>query len=96
MRQASGHRGGGEYEVNEGAKVMETMRIEEEPPIDEEIQPIETFVEYESATDFKGFEALLSLKSTTNCFALVFKQKLDKCTMNYDDRLRRFNKTLTN
>ena len=23
-----------------------------------EIQPIETFVEYESATDFKGFEAL--------------------------------------
>ena len=75
---------------------METMWIEEEPLIDHKIQPIETFVEYESATDFKGFEALLSLKSTTNCFALVFKQKLDKCTMNYDDRLRRFNKTLTN
>ena len=29
-----------------------------EPPIDDGIQPIETFVEYESATNFKGFEAL--------------------------------------
>ena len=37
---------------------METMWIEEEPLIDHKIQPIETFVEYESATDFKGFEAL--------------------------------------
>ena len=27
-------------------------------PMDDEIQPIETFVESESATDFKGFEAL--------------------------------------
>ena len=42
------------------------MRIEEEPPIDDKIQPIETFVESESATDFiKGFEALPSLTSTT-------------------------------
>ena len=39
-------------------EVMETMQIEEEPPIDDEIQPIETFVEFERATDFKGFEAL--------------------------------------
>ena len=31
---------------------------EEEPPIDDKIQPIETFAESESATDFKGFEAL--------------------------------------
>ena len=30
----------------------------EEPPIDDEIQPIETFDESESATDFKRFEAL--------------------------------------
>ena len=37
---------------------MGTMQIEEEPPIGDEIQPIETFVEYESATDFKGLEAL--------------------------------------
>jgi hypothetical protein len=33
---------------------MEKMRIEEEPPIDDEFQPIETFVEYESVTDFKS------------------------------------------
>ena len=39
-------------------EVLETMQIEEESPIDDEIQPIETFVEVESATNFKGFEAL--------------------------------------
>ena len=33
------------------------MRIEKEPPIDDNIHPIETFAESESATDFKGFEA---------------------------------------
>ena len=31
---------------------------EEEPPIDDKIQSIEMFVESESATDLKGFEAL--------------------------------------
>ena len=84
------------YEVSEGAiqKVMEMMRIEEEPPIDDEIQPIETFVEYESATGFKGFEALLFLTSTTNYFAPMFKRKLDKSMMKCDNHLRRFNKTL--
>jgi hypothetical protein len=30
---------------------------EEEPPINDEIQPIETFAKYERATDYKGFEA---------------------------------------
>ena len=39
-------------------KVLETMRIEEESPINDVIQPIETFVTFESAPDFKGFEAL--------------------------------------
>ena len=39
-------------------EVLETMRIEEESPIDDKIQPIETFVASESATDFKGFGAL--------------------------------------
>ena len=34
------------------------MRIEGEPPIDDEIQHIETIVEFESATDFKCFEAI--------------------------------------
>ena len=32
--------------------------LEEEPPIDDKIEPIETFGESESATDFKGFQAL--------------------------------------
>ena len=74
---------------------METMQIEE-PPIDEEIQPIKTVVESKSATDFKGFEALLSLTSTTNCFARMFKRKLDICMINCDDRLRHFNEMSTN
>ena len=39
-------------------EVLETMLIEEEPPINDEIQLIETFIEFESATDFKGFETL--------------------------------------
>lgn len=51
---------GQEYEVKEYTiwKILETMRIEEEPPIDVEIHPIETFVESESAIDLKGFEAI--------------------------------------
>ena len=51
---------GREYEVNEGTihKVLEMIWIGEKSPTDDEIQPIETFVEFESATDFKGFEAL--------------------------------------
>lgn len=39
-------------------EVLETKRNEEEPPINDEIQPIETLVESESATSFKDFEAL--------------------------------------
>ena len=38
--------------------VLETMRIGEEPPIDVEIQHIEIFFEFGSATDSKDFEAL--------------------------------------
>ena len=89
---------GQEYEVGEGAiwKVMETMRIEEEPPIDDEIQPIETFVESKCATDFKGFEALLSLTSTTTYFAPMFKWKLERCMMDCDDRLTCFSETFRN
>ena len=72
--------------------------IEDETPIDDEIQPIETFVESESATDFKSFEALHNTvsTSTTNCFAPMFRQKLDICMMNRDDHLRRLSETLTN
>ena len=39
-------------------EVMKTMGIEEEPPIKDEFQLIETFVVSESAANFKGFEAL--------------------------------------
>ena len=54
---------GREYEVSEGAiwKVMEPVQIEEEPPIDDKIQLVKTFVESKSTTNFKGFEALVSL-----------------------------------
>ena len=44
--------------VEDVDEVLETMRSEEEPPIDDGIQPIERFVEFKSATDFKGFGAL--------------------------------------
>ena len=56
-----------------------------------EIQPTETFAEFESATDFKGFEALHIMSSTltTNCFAPMFKRMLDRCMMNCDNHLRR-------
>ena len=37
-------------------EVLETKRTKEEPPIDDEIQPIETLVESESATDFRGLK----------------------------------------
>ena len=67
-------------------EVLETVQIEEEPPIDDEIQPIETFVESKSATDFTALKlyTTLTLTSTTNCFAMTFKQKLNKCMMNFN------------
>ena len=39
-------------------EILEMMRVEEEPTIDDEIQLIYTFVESQCATDFKGFEVL--------------------------------------
>ena len=36
----------------------------------------------------------LSSTSMTNCFAMMFKQKLDKCMMICDDCLRRFNENV--
>ena len=39
-------------------EVLETMWIGDKPPNDIEIQPIEVFAEFGSATHFKGFEAL--------------------------------------
>ena len=37
-------------------KVLNTIRIEDEPLIDDPIHPIETFAKSTSATDFKGLE----------------------------------------
>ena len=42
------------------------------------------------------FYTTLSSTSTTNCFALMFKRKLDRCMMNCDDHFRRFSEALTN
>ena len=39
---------------------------------------------------------ILSSISVTNCFAPMFKRKLDKCMINYDNQFRRFNEMLTN
>ena len=38
----------------------------------------------------------LSSTSTTSCFALMFKRKLDIFMMNCNDRWRHFSETLTN
>ena len=75
---------------------METMRIEEEPPIGDKIQHIETFVEFEVLPTSKALKlyATLSSTSTTNCFAMMFKWKLNNCMINCIDCLRRYNGTL--
>ena len=52
--------------LEDGDKILKTMWIEEELPIDDVIQPIKTSVEYESATDFKGFEALHNIVLNIN------------------------------
>ena len=62
-------------------EVMKTMRIEEEPLVDDEIQHAEKFHLYTT----------LSSTPTTNCFAPMFK-----CMMNCDNSLRRLSETLTN
>ena len=54
---------GQEYEVSEGPirRVLETMRIEEEPPMNDEIQPSETFLNLKVLPTSKAFEALYSI-----------------------------------
>ena len=47
--------------LKDADEVLETMRIEGEPPIDDEIQPTEKVVEPKSVTNFKGFEAPQSI-----------------------------------
>lgn len=53
-------------------EVSETMRIEEEPHVHDEIHPIETFAKCGNAPDFKFFEALrntiLNIDDQLFCF----------------------------
>ena len=58
--------------LENGDEVMETMWVEEIPPIDDVIRLIETFVEYESATNFKSFEALHNIALNINNQLLWF------------------------
>ena len=78
--------------------VLETMRIGEEPPIDVEIQHIEIFFEFGSATDSKDFEALhntvLGVDDQSLCSDV--RTELNKCMMSCDDHLRCFSESLTN
>ena len=60
------------------------MQIEEESPIDDEIQPIETFVESESATDFKGFEALHNIVLDIDVQLLCHDAQIETVQM-YDE-----------
>ena len=88
---------GGSIEVSEGAiwKVAETLRIEEEPPIYDEIQPFETFADSESDTDFKALEALHIIVLDIDDQLLCSDAQMEvgeRCTINYDDRLRRWTK----
>ena len=68
-------------------EVLEMMQIEEEPPIDDEIQPIKTFMNLKVLPTLKALKlyTTLSLTSMINCFVMMFKLKLDKCIMNCDD-----------
>ena len=70
-------------------EVLETMRVEEEPPIVDEIQPIETFVESESAIDFKGFEALHNIVLDINDQLLCLNVQTEAGQM-YDELRRSF------
>ena len=77
---------------------LEMMHIEEEPPIDDEIHPIKTFMNLKVLLPSKVLKLYTTLSSTsmTNCFVMMFKRKLDKCMMNCDGHLRCFIETLTN
>lgn len=72
-----------------------------QPPIDDEMQPIETVVKSKSATNFNGFKAplhggtIVDIDDQLLCFD-VANGSWTKVRMNRDDRLRRFDETLTN
>ena len=63
--------------------ILKTMQIEE-PSIDDEIQPIETVVESESATAFKGFEALYNIVLDIN-YQWLCSNVQTKARQTYDE-----------
>jgi hypothetical protein len=97
-RRASMHAQGREYEVSEGS-IRKVWDNRENSTYNNEFHPIQTHLlnlkVLPTSKALKLYMAL-SLTSTTNCFASMLKQKLEKCMMNCNDRLRRFNETLTN
>ena len=68
-------------------KFWKRCELKKEPPIDDKVQPTETFVESKSVTMALKLYTTLSSTSTTNCFTLMFKRKLDKI---YDELWRSF------
>ena len=74
-------------------EVLKTMQIEENSLIDDEIQPIKTF---ESATDFKGFEALHNIVLDIDDQSLCFDVQTKLYKLYCDICLRYFNEMLTN
>ena len=80
-------------------EVLRMMQIKEEPLINDEIQPIKTFMNLKvllTSKALKLYTTLFSCRVLTNCFVMMFKRKLNKCMMNCDDHLRCFIETLTN
>ena len=75
-------------------KFLQTMRIDEEALVNDEVQPTEKLLNLKMLPTSKALKlyTTLSSTSTTNCFAPRFKRKLDKCMMNCDDHLRRATK----
>ena len=76
-------------------KVLETMQVEEESPIDDKIQPTEEVPKSKSVTDFKCFGTLHNTVHDIND-QLLCSDVQTECMMSCDNQLRRSNETLTN
>ena len=58
-------------------KFRKRCESKKEPPIDDEIKPTETLVNYRSATKALKLYTTLSSTLSTNCFTPMFKRKLN-------------------
>ena len=79
-------------------EVLGMMRIEEEPPVDDETNLSRHLLNLRVllTSEFLKLYTTQSSTSTTNCFAPMFKQKLDICMLKSDNHLKHFGETLTN